>query len=170
MPVDRLFLDYSIRKLQQSAGRVDECLARLNEEQVWARGSENLNTIGNLVIHVCGNIRQWILAGVGGEPNNRDRDAEFAASGGISVVSLRNQLRNTVELAVPVIAGQTSEQLTRTIHVQNYDITSLEAIYHVVEHLGDHAGQIIFATKMMTGDDLGFYGHLKYASHRQTTP
>ncbi len=170
MSVHRLFLDYSVRKLQQAAGRIDECLARLTDEQVWARGSANQNTIGNLALHVCGNIRQWIISGVGGAPNDRDRDAEFAAQGGISVDQLRAQLKETVASAIPIVESQTEASLTRKIEVQNYDIAALEAIYHVVEHFGGHAGQIIFATKMMTGDDLGFYKHLQYASHREKTP
>ena len=165
MTADRLFLEYSVRKLTQSAGRVDECLARLTEEQIWARGSANENAIGNLAIHLCGNVSQWILGGVAGQESHRDRDSEFAATSGPGV---RDKLRAAVERALPAIAE--ANDLTRIIQVQNYELTVLEAIYHVVEHFGGHAGQIIFATKMLTGDDLGFYRHLKYASHRETTP
>ncbi len=168
--IDRLFLDYSIRKLRQAAGRVDECLARLTEDQIWSRGSANENSVGNLVLHLCGNIQQWIVSGVGNQPDNRDRDAEFAATDGYSIETLRSNLRQTVDRGVTVIETQTAEALTSKLLIQKYDITVLEAIYHVVEHFGGHAGQIIFATKMLTGDDLGFYQHLKYASHRQKTP
>ena len=168
--IDRLFLDYSIQKLQQAAGRVDECLARLTEEQVWARGSANENAIGNLVLHLCGNVNQWLVCGLGGQENHRDRDAEFAAQGSSSLPALRDKLRSTVEAAVTVIKAQTAEQLPRPIQIQNYDVTVITAIYHVVEHFAGHAGQIIFATKMLTGDDLGFYQHLKYESHKESTP
>jgi len=163
--VDRLFLDYSVRKLQQGAGRIDECLARLTKEQIWARGSANENAVGNLVLHLCGNMSQWVLSGVGGAVNGRDRDSEFAASGG---TDFRDKLRETVSSTVTVI--QTADDLARTIQVQNYEITVLEAIYHVIEHFAGHAGQIIFATKMLTGDDLGFYKHLKYSAHQEKTP
>ena len=81
---DRLFLDYSARKLRQYAGRIEDCLGRLNEEQIWARGAESENAVGNLVLHLAGNVRQWIVAAVGGRPDIRQRDAEFAARGGVA--------------------------------------------------------------------------------------
>ncbi len=165
--VDRIFLNYSVQKLTQAAGRVDECLARLTNEQIWARGSANENAVGNLVLHLCGNIHQWLFSGVGGEPFNRDRDSEFSASSG---GDLRGRLRDTVTRVIPVIERQTEADLQRRIVVQQYEIAVLEAIYHVVEHFAGHAGQIIFATKTMTGDDLGFYGHLKYSAHTEKTP
>jgi len=168
--VDRLFLDYSVQKLRQAAERVDECLARLPADQVWAKGAPNENAIGNLVLHLCGNIRQWIVTGVGGASNTRDRDAEFAATGGVGISELRRMLRESVEEAVPVIEKQTAEQLARRIQVQDYEIAVLQAIYHVVEHFAGHTGQIIYATKMLTGEDLGFYKHLKYSAHGQQTP
>jgi len=164
--VDRLFVNYSVRKLTQAAGRVDECLARLTEEQIWARGSSNENAVGNLVLHLCGNIHQWLLSGVAGAPFMRDRDAEFTATAG---TNLGDHLRQTVQSAVTVIEQQTEADLERRIEVQQYEIAVLEAIYHVVEHFAGHAGQIIFATKMLTGEDLGFYKHLKYSAHTEKT-
>lgn len=168
--IDRIFTDYSIQKLSQAAGRVGLCLEKLNEEQVWAKGSANENAIGNLVLHLCGNIRQWIVSGVGGAAETRDRDAEFAASGGVAIVELRRQLDHTVREAIAIIGAQTEATLARGIEVQKYDIAIMEAIYHVVEHFAGHAGQIIFATKMLTGDDLGFYHHLKFRAHAERTP
>lgn len=168
--IDRLFLDYSIQKLTQASGRVDACLEKLSEEQVWAKGSANENAVGNLVIHLCGNVRQWLVAGVGGLPLTRDRDAEFAASGGIAIPELRAILTRGVAEGVEVIRAQDAESLAREVEVQKYQVTVLTAIYHVVEHFAGHAGQIIFATKMLTGEDLGFYRHLKFASHAERTP
>jgi uncharacterized damage-inducible protein DinB len=168
--IDRLFVDYSIQKLGQASGRIGVCLDKLSEEQVWAKGGGNENAVGNLVLHLCGNIGQWLISGVGGAPNTRDRDAEFAALGGIAVPELRELLQRGVEDGTAVIRAQTEETLARRIEVQKYDITVLEAIYHVVEHFAGHAGQIIFAAKMLTGEDLGFYGHLKYRAHAERTP
>ena len=168
--LDRIFIDYSVEKLQQAAGRVSTCLARLSEDQVWARGSKNENAVGNLVLHLCGNIRQWVISGVGGAPDLRVRDAEFAAEGGKSIGDLTTLLRETVAEGVAVIQAQTAESLSRRLLVQKYDVSRLEAIYHVVEHFAGHAGQIIFATKMLTGEDLGFYQHLKAAAHAEKTP
>ena len=168
--MDQLFLNYSIQKLTQASGRVDACLEKLTEEQVWARGGGNENAVGNLVIHLCGNIRQWLVAGVGGQPLTRDRDAEFAASGGLTIPELREALRRTVEEGVEVIRAQSADTLAHELEVQKYQVTGLTAIYHVVEHFAGHAGQIIFATKMLTGEDLGFYRHLKFNSHVERTP
>lgn len=168
--LDRLFLDYSIQKLGQAAGRIGVCLEKLSEEQVWAKGSANENAVGNLVVHVCGNISQWLISGIGGVPNTRDRDAEFARRGGFSIQELQLLLQRTVDEGMAVIRVQTAESLERRIEVQLYEISVLEAIYHVVEHFAGHTGQVIFATKLMTGEDLGFYRFLKYRAHAERTP
>src|ERR1700691_5757570 len=96
---DRLFLDYSARKLRQLNSRIEDCLGRLTEEQIWARGAETENAVGNLVLHLSGNVRQWIVAGVGGRPDVRQRDAEFAARGGLAAHGLAEHLRGIVEEA-----------------------------------------------------------------------
>lgn len=169
--LQRQFLDHSINKLRQYTGRIEHCLGQLNEEQVWARGGENENAIGNLVLHLCGNVRQWIVAGVGGQPDIRERDREFAARGGVPARELVDRLRGTIEEAAAVISGVTPERLAQRLLIQNYDESGLEAIYHVVEHFSMHTGQIIFVTKMLTGSDLGFYTHLRTtAPHGQKTP
>ena len=169
--IDRLFLDHSVSKLRQLTERIETCLGKLNEEQVWARGSQNENAIGNLVLHLCGNVRQWIIAGVGGQPDVRERDAEFAARGGVVVAELTRRLRGTVDEAVSVIESVTPTRLSQRLLIQQYDESVLEAIYHVVEHFSMHTGQIIFATKMLTGADLGFYQHLRTTSaHGEKTP
>jgi uncharacterized damage-inducible protein DinB len=162
--LDSIFLDYSATKLQELATRIETCLSSLNENQVWARGGENQNALGNLVLHLCGNVRQWIVSGVGGRPDNRDRDSEFSAKGGIPVSELTGRLQAVVGEAVAVLGEVTAERLQERIVVQKYDITVLEAIYHVVEHFSMHTGQIIFVTKMLTSSDLGFYRHLKQAA------
>jgi len=153
------------------AGRIETCLSGLAEMQIWARSSENENAIGNLVLHLNGNVRQWIVSGVGGRPDIRQRDAEFAARGGGSGTELAARLKEAVEEAAGVLVELTPERLGERIVVQHYDVTVLEAIYHVVEHFSGHTGQIIFATKMLTGADLGFYRHLRDAEgHRKKTP
>jgi uncharacterized damage-inducible protein DinB len=165
------FLDFSARKLRQLASRIETCLGELNEEQVWARGGENENAIGNLSLHLCGNVRQWIVAGVGGLPDARQRDAEFAARGGLGIPELSRRLRTTVADAAAVLDAVTPERLSERVTIQGYDVSVLEAIYSVVEHFSMHAGQIVFATKALTGADLGFYRHLRTApAHEEKTP
>jgi len=169
--IDRVFLDFSSTKLRELASRIDTCLAQLTEEQVWARGGENENAVGNLVLHLCGNVRQWIIASIGGEPDTRQRDREFGARGDMPVADLRRRLSTTAAQAGAVIAGVPADRLTQRLVIQGYDVSILEAIYHVVEHFANHTGQIIFVTKMRTGTDLGFYRHLSTPSaHSQTVP
>jgi hypothetical protein len=93
---ERIFLDHSARKLRKHAGRIEDCLGRLTEEQVWARATENENAIGNLVLHLCANVRQWIVSEVGGQADVRQRDAEFAARGAVAPRDLAAQLRGAL--------------------------------------------------------------------------
>jgi uncharacterized damage-inducible protein DinB len=165
------FLDFSARKLGELCSRIETCLGQLSDEQVWARGKENENAIGNLALHLCGNVRQWIISSVGGQPDLRRRDSEFAARGGISKAELQQLIHATVEEAVAIIRGLPAEKLSERRTIQGYEVSVMEAIYHVVEHFSMHTGQIIFATKMLTTADLGFYRHLESrAAHGKTTP
>jgi uncharacterized damage-inducible protein DinB len=167
---EQAFLAYSAEKLRQYTDRIFVCLDQLTPDQVWARGTENENAVGNLVLHLAGNVRQWIGSGVAGRENLRDRDSEFAARGGSDPHALRELLRTTVDDATAVIEKLTPERLAETIRVQAYDVTVLQAVYHVVEHFSQHTGQIIFATKLFTGGDLGFYRHLSKLKHTEQTP
>jgi uncharacterized damage-inducible protein DinB len=171
MSLDREFLKCSEDKLEQLLNRIESCVDRLTLDQVWTRGAESQNAIGNLILHLAGNVRQWILFGVGGQPDHRNRDWEFANRGGIPLDDLKHRLRSTVEEAVGLLKGLSETQLLETTSVQDYhNISKLQAIFHVVEHFSMHTGQIIFMTKALTGEDLGFYRHLQDKSHGETVP
>lgn len=166
-----LFTDSAVRRLEQNCGRIADCVSRLNEEQIWARGSANENATGNLMLHLAGNVRQWILAGVDRQADVRDRDAEFAAAGGVTGAQMLERLQGTVREACAVIGALRAEQLEETRVIQGYEISVLEAVFHVVEHFGMHTGQIMFATKILTHEDLGYYRHLnKPGPHEEQTP
>ena len=168
--VDGIFLEASAKKLEQLVTRICDCAGKLSTDEIWARGHENENAIGNLILHLNGNVRQWIIAGVGGAPDTRTRDAEFAARGGTEKAELIERLETTVREAIAVIGKVTPQRFMQPLTIQNYDVTVMEAIFHVVEHFSQHTGQIVFATKMLTGEDLGFYKHLKAAAHGEKTP
>lgn len=161
MTSDEIFLKFSADKLEQLHSRLQDCLGRLTPEQIWTRNSENENAVGNLVLHLSGNVRQWIGSGVAGLPDNRQRDAEFDARGGMAPAELAELAKTRVEDAVAVIRHLRPVRLTERITNQGYDVTVLESIAHVVEHFSQHTGQIILLTKMLTGDDLGYYRHLR---------
>ncbi|HET8550289.1 MAG TPA: DinB family protein [Bryobacteraceae bacterium] len=168
--MERIFLDFSAKKLRQLESRIQTCLERLSDEQIWMREAETQNAAGNLVLHLCGNVRQWILSAIGGQADTRTRDAEFAARGGITATELKERLAATVAEAASVIESLTDMRLRERVRVQGYELSVLEAIYHVIEHFAQHTGQIIFATKLLTQEDLGFYAHLRQAAHGQETP
>ena len=169
MSVESLFAKSAVEKLEEYRGRIDVCLGKLDEAQIWERGGENENAIGNLILHLAGNVRQWIVCSLGGIPVDRDRDSEFDARGGFTSAQLSHKLRETVDAASTIIERLTTEQLTRSYEVQIYKVSGVEAVFHVVEHFAHHAGQIIFVTKMLTATDLGFYSHLRSAKAGSTT-
>lgn len=159
-----------MRKLRQLAGRIEDCLGRLTDEQIWRRGAEAENAVGNLVLHLSGNVRQWIVSAIGGAADIRRRDDEFAARGDWNAGTLAGTLKTTVEEAAGVLETLSPERVTGRIRVQNFDLSILEAVYHVVEHFSYHTGQIIFATKLFTGSDLGYYRDLTKPAHADPTP
>jgi uncharacterized damage-inducible protein DinB len=155
-----LFLTFSHDRLKLFLSRIVDCLGRLSEEQIWMRGSESENAIGNLILHLSGNVRQWIISGVLGEKDIRERDAEFEARGKGTKQELQTRLETVVRQALEGIKSLPPHRLAERITVQNTDTTVLQAIYAAVEHFSYHTGQIIFATKMMTQQDLGYFKHL----------
>ncbi len=142
--------------------RVCKCLDSLTEDQVWWRPNENSNSIGNLLLHVNGNLRQWILVPLGGLPDERDRDAEFAERRRLGTDELRRNLEQTLHEVDAVVGRQQSDDLVKTYTIQRYEnMTALAAIFHVTEHFAMHFGQILYITKLLTGTDLGFFKHLE---------
>jgi uncharacterized damage-inducible protein DinB len=160
MSVEQLVIDFSSRKLRQLEERIEACLARLSDDQLWSRAGESSNSAGNLCLHLAGNVRQWIIHGIGGAADVRTRDAEFAARGGISRDELLLRLRETVGEACAILDALPPARLLETITPQRHQVTVTEAILHVVEHFAEHTGQIILLTKACTGEDLGFYAYL----------
>lgn len=158
--IARDFTRYSAFKLGQCLERIEACLGKLDDARIWERPNAASNSAGNLCLHLEGNVRQWILSGAAGQPDNRRRDEEFAARGGFSREELLARLRGTIEEACAVIEGLSEARLGETIQPQGYDVTVLEAVYHVVEHFAIHTGQIMLLTKAATGEDLGFYRYL----------
>ncbi|MBD92840.1 MAG: hypothetical protein CL482_01085 [Acidobacteria bacterium] len=154
------FLRVSRRRLETRVVRIECCLVRLSDEQIWTRRHDIENAVGNLVLHLCGNITQWIIGGVGGETMSRDRDAEFARREPVPAPELVAGLRVAVEQADAVLERLTPTDLLQPRRIQGYDVTVQHAVYHVIEHLAEHTGQIIWATKGLTGEDLRFFAYL----------
>lgn len=154
------FLRVARRGLEQHFAKIQKAVAKLDESQLWGRAHENENAVGNLLMHLAGNVRQWIICGLGGEEDRRDRDGEFAQREALPAKELLAKLRRTVEDADRVIAALTPEQLMERHNIQGYQVTGLYAVFHVVDHFGEHTGQIIWIAKNRSGDGLGFFKHL----------
>ena len=153
----QLFLRHSRHVLGEVyLPRIARCLAVLSEKEIWWRPHATSNSVGNLVLHLEGNVRQWILSGLGGAPDHRERDKEFAAQGPLPRRQLIGRLRKTVEEACGVLATLTAQDLAIQHSIQGFHPTGLEAVYHVTEHFAYHAGQIILVTKMRRRRDLKF--------------
>jgi len=136
--------------------RIRRCLTALSERELWWRGNEASNSVGNLVLHLEGNVRQWIIAGLGGAPDRRERDREFAERGPIPRRALLARLRRTVAEACRVVSKLSPRDLARVYVIQGFRVTGLQAVAHVTEHFTYHSGQIIFATKLLRAKDLRF--------------
>jgi hypothetical protein len=137
--------------------KIDQCLDRLSDDDIWWRPNEASNSIGNLILHLCGNVTMWIIGGVGALPFERNRQMEFDERKRIPAAELRSRLKVTVERADEVMSAVSAGELMSRRQIQGYDVTVLEAIYHVVEHFGMHTGQIILLSKARVGQDLSLW-------------
>jgi hypothetical protein len=168
MTLETDFLTTAADKLAENLDRIETCVTELPPDSLWARDSDNENAVGNLLIHLEGNVRQWILSGIGAAPDARDRPGEFAARSGPDASLLLATLRGTVGEALTMIRSLPHRRLAEAISIQGYDTTVLSAIFHVVEHFSGHTYQIILLTKRFTGRDLGFYSYLDKTGRRET--
>ena len=137
--------------------KIERCLEVVSDEQVWRRANEQSNSIGNLLLHLNGNVRQWIVCGLGGVADGRDRDSEFAQRSMIPRAELFERLKQTVDEAVSVLGRLDPDGLLEERQIQGLNVSMMEAVLHVVEHFSMHTGQIILMTKMYTEADLAFY-------------
>ena len=165
---EAVFLDFSCRKLHQLAHSIVVCLDALDDAEIWARSNESSNAVGNLVLHLAGNVRQWLLCGVGGAPDLRQRDTEFAARA-LGRAALRELLTRTIQESIAVLQALPHGRLLEAIEIQGFRLTVLETIYHVVEHFSGHTYQIILLAKSHRDQAFDFYSYLS-GPHETETP
>jgi len=151
------YLDECRSQLEAKFERIEHCLQQLNDEQIWWRPHEEANSVGNIVLHLCGNLRQWILHGVGGAADERDRPAEFAERGPINKNELLQRLRAAVDEASQTLVKTSAEELLRTRRVQGFDVNGLTAIFDSVSHLAGHTQEIIYITRLQLGHAYQFH-------------
>jgi uncharacterized damage-inducible protein DinB len=158
MDPGRVFLNESRRYvIEEYPTKIRACLDLLEDADLWWRPNDQSNSIGNLLLHLAGNIRQWIVSGVGGAPDTRTRQSEFDERGPLPREEVLRRFDETLADANAVFVRLSVASLGETRSIQGRETTVLHAIYHVVEHFSMHTGQIIYLTKQRTARDLGFY-------------
>jgi len=157
----QLFLKFSREKLLgQYWPRLRKAVESLTDEQLWWRSNPASNSIGNLILHLNGNVTQWLVDSFNRVEDKRNRPAEFAAEGGLTAAELLGKLATTMECSAKVLNRLTADELLAPYEIQGYRVRGIDAVYQVVEHFGLHYGQIVYVTKMLSGADLGFYREL----------
>lgn len=154
---DLLVKEVRRRLVQENVPRIKKCLAELSTEEIWYRPNENSNSVGNLVLHLCGNVRQWLLSGLGGYPDHRNRQQEFDERGPFATTILIRHLDELVEEVEKVLKKITAEQLTKPIDVQGFMETGTSVLMHVTEHFSYHTGQIAYYVKWRKNINTAFY-------------
>jgi hypothetical protein len=137
--------------------RIGHCLGQLSDQQVWWRPRAEMNSIGNLVLHLTGNVRQWIVAGLGGAPNVRVRPQEFAERGPIPKAEIWRNLTAVVAAANEALSRTDAEQLLAPRRIQGYVVTGLGALFDSVPHFRGHTQEIICLTRLQLGDGYKFF-------------
>ena len=159
--IDDRFLKESAHVLRNHyLPKIREAVERLSDEQIWHRTGDASNAVGNILLHMVGNIRQHIIAGVGGAPDERNRPLEFAARGGVPKAVLLANLEKTIGEAADVLEKFNPELLLEERVIQGNRVALMNDIYHVVEHFAYHAGQIIFVSKAIADRGFDWYKYL----------
>ena len=137
-----------------------ELVEPLTDEQVWWRPNHACNSVGNLLLHLNGNVGQWLIAAFNGLEDTRNRPAEFNERRRIAGKVLLQRLECNAAGSRKCLDRLTPRGLAATYHIQGYTVRGLDAVYQVVEHFGLHYGQILYINKLLRGEDLGFYREL----------
>jgi len=144
------------RELDSALARIKHCLDQLSDDQIWQRPGTSQNSIANLLFHLAGNLRQWIIVGLGGGEDRRDRPREFADDSRLPKAELIARLEAAVSEAQTVLARQTAAELTRVRHIQEWDVSGLAAIFDAVPHFRGHTQEIVFRTRLLLGERYKF--------------
>ena len=154
---NNIFLTQSSKYILLNVPRIKICLDKISEDEAWWSPNSSTNSIANLIIHISGNIQQYIISGLGGKPDTRKRDKEFSTKGGMDTLTLLSLIDSTANEAADIIRNLNANTLEESFSLQGYRMTGLEAIIHVTEHFSYHTGQIALITKMIANQSLGFY-------------
>lgn len=152
--------EFEQRVFEESYDRIYRCLSMVKDEDLWRQLHPNVPSVGNLILHLSGNARQWILSGLGGRPDNRVRDLEFIPQPNIKKSELVFLLENLKVNLRQTLSELTEDEILVVRSIQGFDVSGLSAMIHVLEHFSYHTGQITTLTKLMTGRETGYYRNM----------
>ena len=154
---DNDFKINALYRLDESMRMIEKSLRYADDRDIWKTPNPSSNSIGNLILHLCGNITQYVISSLGHSEDSRDRDLEFSTKGGLTKEELLDKLRKVITQAKKVITETGEDELMRVRDVQGFNLSGIGIVVHVVEHLSYHTGQIAFWIKLLKDKDLGFY-------------
>lgn len=164
------FISQAIFRLNENTPRIEKCLRELSEEDVWKKPNNSSNSVGNLILHICGNITQYVITSLGEQKDQRKRDEEFDAVGGYTKAELLACLNNTIHQTIEVLRKLDEKDLLQVRSVQGFQFSGIGNIIHIVEHYSYHTGQIALWTKLLIDRDLGFYAGVDLNQKNKITP
>lgn len=163
MEIDNIIKkDFKKKLLGEGMTRLTQCCGYLSEDEIWHKPNSNSNSVAVILAHLEGNVRQYVISGLGGKADERQRDAEFELiKGNATSEDLLNKLHDTVREAISIVERIEADVLMETKDVQCFSMTGLSIIIHVIEHFSYHLGQVVYYTKYIKDMDTGFYKGLK---------
>lgn len=152
-----LIRETKYRLLEESIPRLHKCLDKLSVAEIWYRPNTNTVSIGNLVLHLCGNVRQWLISGLGGAPDHRERQREFDEPGPLPTSELREKLDKLETDIEAVLEGLSTSDLITERTIQGYESSGVSILVHITEHFSYHVGQVTVLVKSRKDMDMGYY-------------
>ena len=155
---DLIVVEVKRRIIEESVPRIKKCLSKLSQEEIWRRPNKETVSVGNLVLHLCGNVSQWVLSGLGNVPDTRERDREFSETEGISADKLMEDMEGLMQKVSDVLDSLSPADLLEVRRVQGFEETGVAILMHVTEHFSYHTGQITYYVKTNKNIDMNYYG------------
>lgn len=157
MTATQEFKEQSIFRLQEKKAHIAKCFKQLEEQDVWWEPNSSSNSIGTIILHLCGNIGQYIISSLGRQPDQRERDLEFSTKDSHSKAELLQMIGDVIDQASATVEAATEEELLRMRQVQGFSFSGLGVVLHAVEHLSYHTGQIAYLVKLRADEQIGLY-------------
>ena len=151
------FKKNALFRLDESLRMICIALSKIEGEMLWKLPVANGITLGNQVLHSCGNMTQYIISSLGEQADLRERDLEFVVDESKTLDDLIQKLKATVDTSKRTIENATQQQYSKLRMVQGFELSGVGVVLHAVEHFSYHTGQIAFWVKQLTCEDLGFY-------------